>query len=275
MEAARGRTGRIALLLALLATGATAVPARAEPSPAKDWELELLAYSWLPAVDASLETPSGATEHVSVGAFDVLESLELGAMGRVNARWKRWLLLVDGLWTKLGQETSIERNLLRLDGDLELQMALAQALGGYRILARPGGLFGDSAAGDSRVFGIDLLAGASFVYLSSDLEIERAAIGQIPERERHFDSSESWFAPAVGLRLHNDFTPRLRLETLGGLSGFGVGEAPDLSWQLTTLLSYRFTDHWFVSAGHRLISVDDGESELRMHGAMLGAGYRL
>lgn len=264
----------LSMLLALGVGIGLAAQGRAEPPPPKDWEVEILPYAWLPALDGSVETPNGGTEHFSIGASDILSDLQLAAMGRVNARWKRWLLLVDGLWTRLEQDDSVQRNQLRLDAELDLQMALAQALAGYRVFARPGGLLGKAAAGDERMFGVDVLAGANYTWISADVEIERSAIGMIPERERDFGESRSWFAPAVGLRLHNDFTPRIRLETLGVVGGFSVGDAPELSWQLTTLLSYRFTDHWLASIGHRLIAADDDDYDLRMHGVILGVGYR-
>lgn len=264
------------MLVPVLLCLAAALPAsvRAEPPPAKDWEVELLPYGWLPSLDGSLETPGGVTEHFSIGVSDVLESLELGAFGRVNVRWRRWLLLADGMWTKLSQDESVERQRIRIDADLEVQMALAQVLGGYRIFEREGGLFGHATAGDERVFGVDLLAGFNYTWLDQDLELDRSAVGQIPGQERNLGASNDWFAPAAGLRVHNDFTSRVRLETLASVGGFGVGGAPDLTWQLTTLLSYRFTDHWLVSAGHRLIAADDDAFDLRMHGAMLGVGYR-
>lgn len=268
----------LAMLLALAASPesqAEPPPAkRAEPPPVKDWEVEILPYGWLPSLDGSVETPRGGTEHFSVGVSDVLEKLDLAALGRLNVRWRRWLLVVDGLWIKLGQDESVLRRGIQIDTDLDLQMALAQVLGGYRAFERPGGLFGKASAGDERTFGLDLLAGANYTWLDVDLEIERSRILPLPDRERELGGSQDWFAPAVGLRVHNDFTPRIRLETLGVVGGFGVGNAPDLSWQLTTLLSYRFTDHWLVSVGHRLIAADDDDYDLRMHGAMIGIGYR-
>jgi hypothetical protein len=262
--------------LVLLALAMSApLGAHAEPPPTKDWEVEVLPYLWGPSIDGSIETPSGGTEHFDVSLSDILEDLELGAMARVNARWKRWLLVVDGLWTKLEQDDSVQRQRVRIDTDLELQMAMAQALAGARIFARPGGLLGTALPGDERVFGIDVLAGANYVYLSAEVELDVDPTGPIlPGRERDFDTSESWFAPVVGLRIQNDFTTRLRFETLASLGGFGVGSAPDLSWQLTTLLSYRFTDHWLVSVGHRLFAADDDQYDVQMHGAMLGIGCR-
>jgi hypothetical protein len=56
-------------------------------------------------------------------------------------------------------------------------------------------------------------------------------------------------------------------------SGFGVGAAPKIAWQLTTLLSYRFME----SVGHRLLDVEgagDFEPELLLQGPILGFGYR-
>jgi len=269
------RPGLAAVLIAACLSAAPG--ARAEPPPAQDWEVEILAYGWVPALDAELRGPLGANRNLDWGIDDVLENLDFAAMGRVGARWRRWVLAVDGLWTKLGDDVDFGRGPIRFEGDFEQALALVQVLGGYRVFAREGGLFGTPGPGDGRRFGVDVLAGANYVYLSADFELERSSIGPLPGRQRHFGDSNDWLAPAVGLRFQNDFTERLRFETLGVASGFGVGDAPDVSWQLTTLLSYRFTDHWLASIGHRLITAESSggfEPELRMHGPIVGIGYR-
>jgi hypothetical protein len=273
------RIGSVVASLAAIACSALApVAAGAEPPPPKDWEVELLGYGWLPSLDAEVETPRRGTQNFEVSVSDVLENLQLAAMGRLNVRWRRWLLVADALYTKLEEDQDVtlgRLGRLQVDADFEQEMALAQALVGYRVYARPGGLFGTAQPGDERLFGFDVLGGVNYTWLSIDVELDRKAVGNlIPEREREFGSSNDWFAPAGGIRLHNDFTSRVRLETLATVGGFGVGEAPDLSWQLTTLLSYRFTDHWLVSAGHRLYAADNDDNEIRMHGAIIGVGYR-
>jgi hypothetical protein len=253
----------------MLAAGASAEP----PAP-RDWEIELTPYGWLPALDAAVETRRQGTEHFEVGIDDVLEKLDLAAMGRVSARWRRWLLVVDGVWTTLEQEDAFRRGPLRVDSDARMTLALVQALGGLRVVSRPGGLFGTAAPGDERVFGFDVLAGLNYTYVSASFELERDPVGPGAGNDRHFGSTKDWVAPAVGVRLHNDFTSRLRLETLASVGGFGVGDAPDHSWVLTALLSYRFTEHWVASLGHRTITADGNAGEIRMHGPMVGIGYR-
>jgi hypothetical protein len=259
---------------ALLIATTLAASAGAEPPPVKDWEVEITPYGWVPDLDAEVETNRRGTEHFHVGMDDVLENLDVAAMGRVSARWHRWVGVVDVAWSVLEAEDAFERGRLRASADVRETMTLAQALGGYRLFARPGGLFGNATAGDARVFGFDVLAGANYTYVSTSVEFDRDPLGPIAGRDRHFGSSDDWFAPAVGVRVQNDFSERLRLETLASAGGFGVGDAPDVSWTVTTLLSYRFTEHFVVSAGHRLVTVDGDRGELRMHGPMIGLGFR-
>jgi hypothetical protein len=271
-RATNAATKRALRLTALLLAFGLASGARAEPPPEKTWEVEVLPYAWLPDLDASVETRLG-TKHVSLGATDILEDLQLGAMGRVSARWKRWLAIADGLWVSLGQEDGVQRGGIGLEAEVDLDLAHAQALGGFRLYARPGGLLREAVPGDARTFAIDGFVGVDYVSFTADSKIDLRA-GGAPVIDRRFRLSESWVAPAIGLRFLNDFTPRIRLETLGTLGGFSVGEAPNQFWQLTTLLSYRFTDHWLVSVGHRLLDANDGRYELRQQGMMLGVGYR-
>ena len=272
----RNSSGRFALrtLLAVLLTTGVVLEGHAEPPPEKDWEIELLPYAWLPNLDVSLETRRG-TERAEASASEILRDVQLGAMGRLSARWKRWLLVADGLWVKLEQEDGVRRGPFRLDAEVDLDLALVQGFVGRRLYSRPGGLFGQAASDDERTFGFDVLAGFDYVDISMDVEIDLTAGVSLAANERKFRVSESWVSPAIGLRMLNDFTPRIRLEMMGTLGGFAVGDAPDRTWQLTTLLSYRFTDHWLVSVGHRLFDADDGSFEVRTHGAMLGVGFRL
>lgn len=264
---------RSSCLALSLVTALLAAAAQAEPPPPKDWELELMPYGWVPALDASVETDDG-TEHFNVDMDDVLENLDIAAMGRVTGRWHRWVGVLDVAWSQLEEESSFEREILQVHADARQTMTFAQLLGGYRLYSRPGGLFGHATAGDERTFGLDALAGVNYTYVSASLELDRAPVGPFAGRERHFGGNSDWFAPAVGLRVQNDFTSRLRLETLASVGGFGVGDAPDFSWMITTLLKYRFTDHWVAALGHRTIAADNDDNELRMHGPMIGIGYR-
>lgn len=260
-------------LVPLVLVTALAAPVSAEPPPPKDWEVEVTPYGWVPGLDGSIDTRDG-TEHFAVGMDDVIEDLSIGAMGRVSARWHRWVGVVDGMWSVLEDSDSFQGGPLQVDTDVRQTIVLAQALAGVRVYSRPGGLFRQAAPGDRRLFGFDVLAGVNYTYTSASIEFQRDPVGPFGGSDLHLGSSDDWFAPAVGLRVQNDFTERLRLETMASIGGFSVGDAPDHSWMITTLLSYRFTDHWLATIGHRAITVDGDHGDLRMHGPMIGIGYR-
>jgi hypothetical protein len=265
------RSPRLACLL-LVAVLAAPV-ASAEPPPPKDWELALMPYGWVPALDASVKTRHGR-EHYHLDIDDVLENLDIAAMGRVTGRWHRWVGVLDAVWAQFEENDAFERRLLQVHADMRQTFTFVQLLGGYRLYSRPGGLFGHATAGDERSFALDALAGVNYTYVSASLELDRAPLGPFPGRDRNFGNNSDWFAPTAGLRVQNDFTSRLRLETLASVGGFGVGDAPQLSWMVTTLLSYRFTDHWVAAVGHRVIRADNNDNDVKMNGPMIGVGYR-
>jgi hypothetical protein len=261
----------VAVLLSLGTLG-VAHDARALPPQKKDWEVRIRPYAWLPAIDGSVDLPGGRTTHYNFDIKDVIEHLDVGAMGAVDVRWHRVVGTVDGVWSVLKESQTFGQDVIHVKGKFQQTMGLVQALGGYRVYRRPGGLFGTATADDERVFGLDVLAGINYTYLNADVELKRS--GPFGSGQRHFGKSNDWVAPFVGLRVQNDFTDRLRLESLVGAGGFGVGDAPDVSWQVRSQLSYRFTDHFLVSLGYRRIVANDNKYDVTLQGPMLGIGYQ-
>jgi opacity protein-like surface antigen len=257
----------LACLLALVASregGAT--------EPPKDWEVELAPYGWLALAHGAVDTQRFGREEFTIDAHDVLSSFDLGAMAAVKARYRRWVAIVDVAWAKLSSKGGLGDTLVRYD--VTDKLGWLEALGGYRVYERPGGLFGGANASDERTFGIDALVGITYVWTNLELDLHRNPILPIPPQERHIQVSDHFVAPYLATRFVNDFTERIRHETLLGLGGFGAGEAPNLTWQVTSLLSYRFTDRWLISAGYRALGLRNDDFHVTFHGPILGLGYR-
>jgi hypothetical protein len=242
--------------------------------PPKDWEVELAPYGWLAMAHGVVDTNTAAlgTQAFTIDAHDVLKSFRLGAMGAVKARWRRIVFQVDVDWAKLRNDAGLGDT--RISYDLTLKLGWLQALGGYRVYDLPGGLFGGPSASDEQTFAIDLMTGLTYSWGNVQLDLSRDPLGQIPPQARSIDAEKSFVAPYLAARFTNDFTPRLRHETLLGLGGFGAGNAPNLSWQATSLFSYRFTDHWLISAGYRALGSRRTNVHTTFHGPILGLGYR-
>jgi hypothetical protein len=250
---------------------AGALDATAAPPPAPEWEVEIAPYGWLALAHEQVDTPRGEQEF-TIDAHEVLKSFDLAAMGAVKARWRRFVFLTDVAWAKLSADDEVGDT--EVSFDLTQKLGWFEALGGYRVYERPGGLFGTPSATEQRIFGVDLLAGLTYSWIDVRLKLSRDPGLIIPAQQRTLEPADDWVAPYLAARLLNDFTPRLRHETLLGLGAFGAGDAPNLTWQVTSLFSYAISEHWFLTAGYRALGFRDDDLDMTFHGPMLGGGFR-
>ena len=266
------KRSRALLLFVACALALAAVRDARATEPPKDWEVELAPYGWLAMAHGSVDTARFGRESFTVDMHDVLSSIDLGAMGAVKARYRRFVALFDVAWAKLSDEGGIGDSLVRYD--VTAKLGWFEALGGYRVYERPGGLLGGPSASDQQIFGIDLLTGITYVWTNTELDLHRNPVLPIPPQERHLQVSDHFVAPQLATRFTNDFTDRIRHETLLALGGFGAGEAPNLTWQATSTLSYRFTERWMIGLGYRALGLRESDFHVTFHGPILGLGYR-
>jgi hypothetical protein len=271
------RARRAALRCAALALGlclsSVPVPGSAvEPAPEKDWEVEIEPYGWLALAWGQIDTDRFGKKEFTIDAGEVLDSFDLGAMGAVKLRWRRFVALLDVAWAKLSADDKIGDT--RVSYDLTQELGWFEALAGYRVYERPGGLFGTPAPVERRVFGVDVMGGLTYSWANLDLDLSRDPLLEIPPQERHLRVDEDWLAPYLALRFHNDFTNRFRMETLIGVGGFGAGDAPDVVWQVTPLFGYAITDHVLLNVGYRALGRHDSDVDLIFHGPIVGATFR-
>jgi hypothetical protein len=259
--------GAIAAVVAL-AQSAPGARAAAPPEDAKDWEVELSAYGWLSLLHGSVDTDRFGSESFTVTAKDVLESLDLAAFASASARWRRFVFFTDFAWARLSDDGGVGDTLVRYD--LTQKLGWFEALAGYRVYRRPGGLFGTPAPDDTRSFDVDLMAGLTYGWVDVELDLKRDALGQVPPQERSLAKDHDAVAPYLAARFRNDFTARFAHELLLGIGGFGVGDAPHAAWQVTSLFSYALSEHWRLRGGYRALGQRYPDLHTTFHGPILG-----
>lgn len=174
----------------------------AAPAPSH-WEFRITPYLWLASASADA-TADGKDVHTSICAVDLLRDLRFGAMGLMEIRHDRLMLLVDTLYMRLQIDESIgpvvrslgpltinqgpvQIDIPRVDVpigpikvDATANMTIVDAKLGYRILSHdlsPPGLPADSL--ERRELIVDLLAGARYWYLRNHIDVEIPPI-QVP-----------------------------------------------------------------------------------------------
>ena len=87
------------------------VPVGAQAQAANDkWQWELGIYGWFPAIETTTSFPSGASTTIDVSARDVIDSLKMAFMGRIEARKGRWGVWSDLVYSDVGGSKDGSRN---------------------------------------------------------------------------------------------------------------------------------------------------------------------
>jgi hypothetical protein len=221
---------------------------RADPSD--DWEIHFKPYLYMLSLDAK-GTVSGLSGSLDIGFDDVVDHLDMAAMGRIEA-WKgRWGLTFDGLFMNLSADESFKgrRGIVNFDLDADVRLGVADFAVAYRLVESR---FGDE---DKQCLTFEPYGGLRYGYLRQkmDLNVNIAGVGSTGAS---LGGSEDWVEPFIGGHIIWDLSDKLALDFRGDAGGFGIGSASNLMWQIALSIDYKLSKNTFVNAGYRIIDLD-------------------
>lgn len=218
------------------------------------WNIVAAPYLWFPGVHGSVgPTDRELSVHATPG--DLLSHFRFGLMGGVEFSRKRLLLPVDVMWVRLGdthplpleEVTSVE---------FKAQEFILTPKIGYRVL-------------DQDKIKVDALTGFRFWHVAESLDFNPSAL--------NFSSSENWADPLVGGRIQIALSPKVVVNILGDVGGWGA--ASQLDYQVVGLIGYKIKTSVTLQAGYRYMGVDYRNGGFTFNvitsGAMLGATMNL
>ena len=232
------------------------------------WQFDVIpAYLWVPGFegDVSVGISGGGGDSidspVDTSSEDAFVDLDFGWLLHVEARKRRWSLMLDGLYTKLQKDA--KAGLPELD--LVIQNWLVDFGAWYTVYQRPLG------AGDGQSLDLELLAGGRYISLDVDVDLFDRLIS--------VGANEQGIDPIVGARLKADLTRKFTASLRGDVGG---GVTADLTWSLSGFLGYYFTRSFGVWGGYRAmyLEFDEGSGEdqfkvdLTLTGPIVGLGFR-
>jgi len=256
---------QLALGILLAAPLAHAGPAPA-PAPAAltaetddGWQFTLGLYGWAAGLDGTIGA-AGFTAPVDISFSEILDTLDMTAMGAMELRKGRWLGQLEGLYLRnsvKGLIATTPITNLPLNAKLTAETTRLQAMLGYRLV-------------DDDCTKLDLLAGAVYYDITNQLSF----FG--PRAVRGVESQDGWLDPMIGLRLNQRLSERWSLEARGDIGGFGVNA--DLAWQAIAMIGYDLTASSTLFAGYRYAAVDYSDGgflyDAASGGPILGVAIR-
>lgn len=205
---------------------------------------------------------------LDISPKDILENLDVGAMGFIEHRRNKWSFIGDMAYMKLSTESTIAKTAVAsVSIDAELQQAIAEGFVGYR--------FHEADLGSASV-GFDILGGARFTYFNVSVSAQAAVLGLATSRSRERD--EDWVDGVVGLRA------QYKNDNGWGASGWvdlGLGDDSH-SVQAIGVVSHTFDNNIRLFGGYRYLNLNyetgsgssNFELDAHFHGPMIGLAYK-
>lgn len=250
---------RVVLLIGLMCVVAgVASPALADGSGSgaeKDFEIVLEPYLWAAGIAGevgSAQSPSATGTRFA----DLLEILELGAMGVVSARYKRVGIFGDGNYMRVGDNVAIRESLLTGLTDVDMTINVGFGTGAVFYRLRP-----------KRGLTLDPYAGVRWWVIDAEFDFNPGGPTVSPSR--------SWVDAVVGLKMHYRITDHWFIEALADAGGI----SSDFTWQAYGAAGYHFVDWFALTLGFRYMGTDYQEDgflfDATLQGALIGLKFRI
>jgi opacity protein-like surface antigen len=246
-----------------LIANAHSATAQTDPSrpqshkPPDDWEFSLTPYLWMTSL--RVEAQVGPVSSTAEECFtELLSNMDLGAQLRFEGRRGHWGFYLDGTYMSLGSDARARIGPFRvrgLDVDAEYTQAWLDFGGMYR--------FGEHGRS------LDVMVGGRYAYVEADV-----SVGPFPD----LNQSRDFLTPVVGARLQYALSDAWLLSLEGDVGGFGIGDAADLTWDITGLVGYQVSERTTLGIGYRYFALDYSSGaldlDLQIHGPIVGMSFQ-
>lgn len=131
--------------------------------PKSDWEIFVGMPAWAAGMTGEVGVEGFAQVAVDVPFKSILDKLEMVGALTLEARHRRWGIILDGMYLRMSGDGETPGRLLT-SIDVEVEQVLAEVAVSYRLLEGERGY-------------LDLLAGARYVYLGNELSFHLDSAG--------------------------------------------------------------------------------------------------
>lgn len=227
------------------------------PTTASSEELSgsLAIYGWLPWMEMDVDTDSGFSTDVTVGADDVLDALKMAFMAAGSVHYGRFGILHDTVYSKLESGGTLSGPFAS-SVDVETEMLLASIALSYQVYRENGKL-------------IEPFAGVRYVNVQSDVNITGGGPIGVEASAR---ADADWWDPIIGVRGSIPLTEKLSVGGFVDIGGFSVGS--EFTWDVYGGFNYALSDRFSTVAGFRYMSIDydSGSADIKLetYGPVLG-----
>ena len=205
------------------------------------WDVDAWTNVWIVQMSVRVQESSlGIDQHLFLGFDDIISNLDWIIPIGADFRYGRFGFLpnIDAL--KLSGSSQTPGPLFD-DLSVGMKMWLVNLAGYYRVVEKPG-------------FSLDLIGGARYFYMNTDLAFTGGPIGNNAGNLRVNSTAKIWTG-IIGARVEGDLSDRVFYSVYGDV---GSGDV-DLTWQVAGSLGYRVSENFSTLVGYRYLYYDDDD----------------
>ena len=222
----------------------------------KGWTFSVAPYLWAAGISGDVGQFGLPPIEVDASFSDIFDHLDFGAMAIGEARYDRYSMFGDIMYTKISGSTGTPRGILASSVEVSSETFAGLIGAGYALLEDTSGRL--EVVGGVRVWSVDT---------------EISFSGGILDGVSRSDGA-TWVDGVAGLRGNYAITPEIYL-TGWGLVGAG---GADIDWDVAGAVGYRFNEKISAVAGYRALGVDYSEDgfvfDVVQQGPILGMVVR-
>jgi hypothetical protein len=222
------------------------------------WHVAITPYLWFSGVHGTVGA-LGREASVHASFSDIFSNTDIGAMGVMEARYKRVLMPVDFMWIKLSDDKALPIQVVAFSIKAKMTETMLTPKIGYRIV-------------DGKRVKVDALFGFRYWHLSTDLTLQPVQI------RGGFSQSESWADAVAGGRIEAALSPKAFVLVAGDAGGADARS----DYQVGGYLGYKISRKVVLLAGYRYLHVNyrpNGNAQfiydVNMPGMALGASFNI
>lgn len=240
-------------------------PSSAQEETAGGWEIDVVPYMWLLAVDGSTNL-GGIETHIHESIGDVLGDTNIAGMAYLEASRNNYGFFIEPLYAHFKAHGSVSG----VDVTAKTNWWLIDAGGFYRLTK-----WGDRKRDDQSGF-VDLLGGLRYWDLESKIAETIPGLGTLSVRK-----DDSWVDPFIGARMRAFFNKKTFIDARGDIGGFGISsKSSHFTWNAHLTLGYYLSRSTAVMVGYRALNLDRDEGtgkdrfkwDATMHGPLVAFG---
>jgi len=198
------------------------------------WAFSFSPYVWAASQKGRVGVLGSVTD-IDLSFGDVVDQVDLGFSALLEARYRRWLGLLDFSYFALTDDQAVPEG-AATTGTVQVSVdeVMAQPQIGYTLLVRPWG-------------GVDGLGGVRYWHISSDVTANSSG-----SQTAVSSGSRGWVDGTVGARLRFSTSPKLHFTVRSDVGGGGS----KFTWQAVGFAGYDFGTCCSITGGYRHLDVD-------------------